>query len=97
MIVAMTEKSPPGLRRRFTRLRRKTERKRSAKSTSNDCVSQTAGGRLMLFILNVRSAKQPNAGLQLGCTISIQAEGKTILEKHAIAPSAARPCSAERD
>jgi hypothetical protein len=34
----------------------------------------------------------PNAGLQLRRAISIQAEGKRLLEKHAIAPSAARLC-----
>ena len=34
----------------------------------------------------------PNAGLQLRRAISIQAEGKKLLEKHAIAPSAARLC-----
>jgi hypothetical protein len=36
--------------------------------------------------------KPPNAGLQLRRAISIQAEGKKLLEKHAIAPSAARLC-----
>jgi hypothetical protein len=34
----------------------------------------------------------PNAGLQLRRAISIQAEGKRLLEKHAIAPSAASLC-----
>jgi hypothetical protein len=33
-----------------------------------------------------------NAGLQLRRAIGIQAEGKRLLEKHAIAPSAARLC-----
>jgi len=33
-----------------------------------------------------------NAGLQLRRAISIQAEGKRLLEKQAIAPSAARLC-----
>jgi hypothetical protein len=33
-----------------------------------------------------------NAGLQLRRAISIQAEGNKLLEKHAIAPSAARLC-----
>jgi hypothetical protein len=33
-----------------------------------------------------------NAGLQLRRAISIRAEGKNLLEKHAIAPSAARLC-----
>jgi hypothetical protein len=37
--------------------------------------------------------KQSNAGLQLRRAISIQAERKKLLEKHAIAPSAARLCS----
>src|SRR6266542_5310812 len=32
----------------------------------------------------------PNAGLQLRRAISIQGEGKRLLEKHAVAPSAAR-------
>jgi len=35
---------------------------------------------------------QDNAGLQLRRAISIQAEGKKLLEKNAIAPSAARLC-----
>jgi len=34
----------------------------------------------------------PNVGLQLRRAISIQAEGTKLLEKHAIAPSAARLC-----
>jgi hypothetical protein len=38
--------------------------------------------------------KQYNAGLQLRRAICIQAEGTRLLEKHAIAPSAARLCSA---
>jgi hypothetical protein len=33
-----------------------------------------------------------NAGLQLRRAISIQAERRKLLEKHAIAPSAARLC-----
>jgi len=33
-----------------------------------------------------------NAGLQLLRAISIQTEGKTLVEKYAIAPSAARLC-----
>jgi hypothetical protein len=37
---------------------------------------------------------RPNAGLQLRRAISIQADGKRLLEKHAIAPSAARLCYA---
>jgi hypothetical protein len=40
------------------------------------------------------TTKQSNAALQLRRAISIQAEGKKLLEKHAIAPSAARLCSA---
>jgi len=36
--------------------------------------------------------KQSNAGLQLRRAINIQAEGMKSLEKHAIAPSAARLC-----
>jgi hypothetical protein len=35
-----------------------------------------------------------NGGLQLRRAISIQAEGTRLLEKHAIAPSAARLCYA---
>jgi hypothetical protein len=35
---------------------------------------------------------QPNDGLQLRRAITIQAEGKKLFEKHAIAPSAARLC-----
>jgi len=38
--------------------------------------------------------KRYNDGLQLRRAISIQPEGKSLLEKHAIAPSAARLCSA---
>ena len=38
----------------------------------------------------------PNDGLQLLRAISIQADGKKLLEKHAIAPSAARLCYARR-
>jgi len=40
------------------------------------------------------SELEPNAGLQLRRAISIQAERKRLLEKHAIAPSAARLCCA---
>jgi len=35
---------------------------------------------------------QPNDGLQLRRAITIQTEGTKLLEKHAIAPSAARLC-----
>jgi hypothetical protein len=42
------------------------------------------------------SKKPSNGGLQLRRAISIRAEGKKLLEKHAIAPSAARLCSAAR-
>src|SRR5258705_7002353 len=38
--------------------------------------------------------KRANVGLQLRRAISIQAEGKKLLEKDAIAPSAARLCYA---
>jgi hypothetical protein len=38
--------------------------------------------------------KKHNAGLQLRRAISIQAEGRKLFENHAIAPSAARLCSA---
>jgi hypothetical protein len=38
--------------------------------------------------------KASNAGLQLRRAITIQAEGTRLLEKHAIAPSAARLCCA---
>jgi hypothetical protein len=44
-----------------------------------------------------RRQQQHNAGLQLRRAISMQAEGNTLLEKHAIAPSAARLCSAAID
>ena len=37
-----------------------------------------------------------NDGLQLRRAISIQAEGMMLLEKHTVAPSAARLCSASR-
>src|SRR5687767_5059293 len=46
---------------------------------------------LLLFIRFQRTAT-PNVGLQLRRAISIQAEGIRLLEKHAIAPSAARLC-----
>jgi len=36
--------------------------------------------------------KLANGGLQLRRAISIQAEGKKLLGKHAVAPSAARLC-----
>ena len=42
---------------------------------------------------NLRLAKKHNATFSCGA-ISIQAEGKKLLEKHAIAPSAARLCYA---
>jgi hypothetical protein len=44
----------------------------------------------------VRHEKALNAGLQLRRAISIQAERKKLLEKHATAPSAARLCYARR-
>jgi len=44
-------------------------------------------------LTNTEYAKQPNAGLQLRRAISTQAEGIGLLEKHAIAPSAASDCS----
>ena len=40
----------------------------------------------------IQNAKKHNDGLQLRRAISIRAEGKKLLEKHAIAPSAARLC-----
>ena len=43
---------------------------------------------VMSFMWRMR----PNAGLQLRRAITIQAEGIRLLEKHAIAPSAARLC-----
>jgi len=46
------------------------------------------------YILHIK--KRANAGLQLRRAISIQAEGKRLLEKHAIAPSAPRLCSTAR-
>jgi hypothetical protein len=46
----------------------------------------------MLVYFSVKKDGQRNAGLQLQRAISIQAEGKKLLEKHAIAPSAARVC-----
>ncbi|MBC8032497.1 MAG: hypothetical protein H7Z16_20605 [Pyrinomonadaceae bacterium] len=44
-----------------------------------------------LFV-SFKPEKQSNDGLQLRRAISIQAEGKKLFEKHAIAPSAARLC-----
>jgi hypothetical protein len=41
--------------------------------------------------------KKSNDGLQLRRAISIQAEETKLLEKHAIAPAAARLCWAARD
>jgi hypothetical protein len=41
---------------------------------------------------SLRYKKVSNAALQLLYAISIQAEGTKLLEKHAIAPSAARLC-----
>jgi hypothetical protein len=43
---------------------------------------------------NIEIDTQDNDGLQLRRAISIQPEGKRLLEKHAIAPSAARLCYA---
>jgi hypothetical protein len=45
----------------------------------------------------ISSSGSPNAGLQLRRAISIQTEGTRLLEKHAIAPSAARLCSMAGD
>ena len=45
-----------------------------------------------LAVLRFSIARQHNGGLQLRRAISIQAEGMKLLEKHAIAPSAARLC-----
>ena len=44
------------------------------------------------FLLSFRYTQPSNDGLQLRRAISIRAEGKRLLEKHAIAPSAARLC-----
>jgi hypothetical protein len=46
------------------------------------------------FVFTLSNTKPPNAGLQLRRAISIRAERKKLLEKHAIAPSAARLCYA---
>jgi hypothetical protein len=44
---------------------------------------------------SIRQAEEaPNDGLQLRRAISVQGEGTNVLEKHAIAPSAARLCLA---
>jgi hypothetical protein len=43
-------------------------------------------------VLGSPQAKLSNGGLQLRRAISIQTAGKKLLEKHAIAPSAARLC-----
>jgi hypothetical protein len=48
----------------------------------------------LALVNGFQKAKRDNAGLQLRRANSIQAEGKKLLEKHAIAPSAARLCSA---
>jgi hypothetical protein len=48
--------------------------------------------RFLHFYVSGDTRKQSNAGLQLRRAISIQAEGTRLLEKHAIAPSAARLC-----
>ena len=49
-----------------------------------------------MFIVRhlIVGGKRHNAGLQLRRAISIQAEGKKLLEKHAVAPSAAGLCYA---
>jgi hypothetical protein len=55
------------------------------------------GNRLLSLIDTPRVLiSAPNDGLQLRRAISIQAEGMKLLEKHAIAPSAARLCWAEQ-
>jgi hypothetical protein len=61
---------------------------------------QAVAGTLIAFGRSFDPSEEemqpPNDGLQLRRAISIQAEGKTLLEKHAIAPSAARLCSTAR-
>ena len=49
---------------------------------------------MMRFQSSFITVKPPNAGLQLRRAISIRAEVKRLLENHAVAPSAARLCSA---
>src|ERR1051325_2197227 len=49
--------------------------------------------RMYFVFITLRPVTLPNAGLQLQRAISIQAEGKNLLEKDAIATSAARLCS----
>jgi hypothetical protein len=64
-----------------------------------------AENRITLIVLNcslvimipIATKKAHNDGLQLRRAISIQAEGTRLLEKHAIAPSAARLCYAPRN
>jgi hypothetical protein len=48
---------------------------------------------LLVMILKHPLKKAHNSGLQLRRAISIQAKGTRLLEKYAIAPSAARLCS----
>jgi len=52
---------------------------------------------LLVMILNLNVRLAHNAGYQLRRAIGIRAEGKRLLEKHVIAPSAARLCGAAHD
>jgi hypothetical protein len=44
------------------------------------------------LLIQNRNGQRPNGGLQLRRAISIQIAKERLLEKHAIAPSAARLC-----
>src|SRR5687767_14258223 len=61
-----------------------------AKSTNKNMATNFIFLSMATFTLHF---SRPNAGLQLRRAISIQAEGKRLLENHATAPSAARLCS----
>jgi hypothetical protein len=78
--------------------RRNEEARRSSNHSRAKVPSRLRAARatklssLALLYWFSNSGTRDNAGLQLRRAITIQAEGKKLLEKHAIAPSAARLC-----
>jgi hypothetical protein len=68
----------------------KSFKSRSTKPAPRRALYQTLKSRAALLVF--KKGTRDNAGLQLRRAISIQAERKKLLEKHAIAPSAATLC-----
>jgi hypothetical protein len=73
-----------------SKLRTNQGAKRCRVSRSRSCVPKIQFGK---HLQPPNPTQQPNDGLQLRRAISIHAEGKKLLEKYAVAPSAARLCS----